>query len=453
MIEVTSASGSEEARKRVLRAVRDEHVETVYLQFTDIPGAIKSLAVPASQLPAALSRGVWFDGSSVEGLARVVESDLYLRPDLTTFAPLPWESSPAARLICDLCLPDGSAFPADPRGVLRAAMSEAADLGYDYRVSCEVEYFVFEDAPGLDGRARLEPTPVDRSSYFELSPDRATALTRTATQALVEFGIPVQGTHHEVAPGQHEIDLAEMNALAAADAIAALKWALRAIGRRARLLVSFMPKPLTGESGSGLHVAQMLVDRATGEDAFLDRAAPYQLSAVGCHFLAGQLAHARGLSAVVAPLVNSYKRLTSGDEAPACVSWARLSRGALIRVPDVKHDQPIRLEFRASDPACNPYLALAVLLRAGLDGIAAQTPLPPAEDFAGASGELGGEEAVNALPRTLGEALDELEWDPVVRATLGDSIYDRFLTVKQQEWVAFSRHVSVWELSHYLESA
>lgn len=429
-----------------------EGVESVQLQFTDIPGTIKSVTIPAGRLASVLERGLWFDGSSVEGLARVAESDLYLRPDPSTLAVLPWERPPTARLICDLYQPDGTPFGADPRRALRTALASAADLGFVYRVGCELEFSIFHGAEATDdGRLR----PIDSGGYFELTEARAEGLCREATRALGALGFAVEMTHHEVAPGQHEIDLAVTGALELADALIALKSALRVYGRRADLLVSFMPKPIADKSGSGLHIQQVLVDGGEGKDAFFDPERPYQLSAVGRRFIAGQLAHARGMCAVVAPLVNSYKRLMGGEEAPAHITWARRSRGALIRVPDATPRDQTRIELRAPDPSCNPYLALAVMLRSGLDGIATELELPePIEEpLVREPRHAESEPIVSVLPSTLAEALEGLAWDPVVRDALGQPIYERFLAAKEREWAEHSAHVSAWELRRYLESA
>ena len=439
--------------KELVQRARAAGVELVHLQFTDVPGAIKSLTIPTSRLERTLEHGAWFDGSSIEGMARTAESDLYLRPDPDSFAVLPWETTPAARLICDVCLPGGAPFSADPRQALKAALAEAHELGFDYRVGVEFEFFVFEETDSPMAVTR-PLAPVDRSGYFEIQASRAAGLCRQVIDALGSFGVEVEASHAEVGPGQHEIDLAEQGALAAADAIVALKWALRSLGRRAHMLVSFMPKPLEDAPGSGLHISQVLIERDGGGDAFFDPAQRYQLSAVGGQFIAGQLAHARGMAAVVAPLVNSYKRLAGGSEAPGRVTWARLHRGSLLRVPEPAAGRGTRLELRAPDPSCNPYLALAAMLKTGLDGIRHRLALPEPADAAGGEFDLlEGEDVANPLPATLGEALEELNWDPVVREALGQPIFERFVTAKEQEWLAFGRHISAWELSRYLEGA
>jgi glutamine synthetase len=436
----------------IVERARAAGIEVVHLQFTDVPGAIKSLTIPVSRLERTLAYGAWFDGSSVEGLARTAESDLFLQPDLDSFAIVPWEPTPTARLLCDVHLPGGAPFAADPRQALKAVLAEARELGFEYRVSIEVEFFVFEDQVH-DSVATRPLAPVDRTGYFEMQEVRAANLCREAIEALRGFGVEVEATHAEVGPGQHEIDIAELGALAAADAVVALKWALRSLARRTRVLVSFMPKPLEDAPGSGMHVSQVLVETATDADAFFDPAERYELSSVGGQFIAGQLAHARGLSAIVAPLVNSYKRLSGGAEAPARVTWARIHRGALLRVPEPAAGRGARLELRAPDPSCNPYLALAAMLKAGLDGVRNRLPLPEPADESALQLDAEGADMADPLPATLGEALEELNWDPVVREALGQPIFERFLTAKEQEWLAFGRHISSWELARYLEGA
>jgi glutamine synthetase len=441
---------SSDGHVRLLERARAAGIEVVHLQFTDVAGSIKSLTIPASRLERTLEAGAWFDGSSLEGLDRTAESDLYLRPEPDSFAVLPWETTPSARLICDVCLPGDAPFPADPRQVLKGVLAEALELGFEYRVAVEFEFFVFEDRDGV--RTEGDPLiPVDRTGYFEMQNSRAAKLCRETIDALASFGVGVESSHAEVGPGQHEIDLAEHGALQAADGIMALKWALRSIARRGQMLVSFMPKPLEDAPGSGLHISQVLVDQRSAGQAFFDPSQLYELSTIGGQFIAGQLAHARGMSAVIAPLVNSYKRLAGGAEAPSKVTWARIHRGALLRVPEPSTGRGTRLELRAPDPSCNPYLALAVMLKTGLEGIRAQLPLPAPCDGDGDGSDVSGDDLANPLPTTLGEALEELNWDPVVRDALGQPIFERFLTAKEREWTAFGRHISHWELDKYLE--
>jgi len=439
-------------RSHVIERAALAHVEFVHLQFIDVVGGIKSVTIPAARLGACLSDGTWFDGSAIEGRARTVEGDLYLRPDPSTFAVLPWEQVPTARLICNLVEPDGTQFAADPRYALQAALADAEDLGLAYRIASEIEFFLFEDrGEATTSGQRLDL--IDRSSYFELPSDRASLVCQSATSALGALGLDIETMHHEVGPSQFEIDLAESNALGAADSIVTLKWALRAFARRQGLLASFMPKPLADAPGSGLHFHQVLVDQRSGENLLFDPLGTHQLSPIARHFIAGQLAHARGMCALLAPLVNSYKRLTGGDEAPARIVWARSNRGALIRVPEVNQRTVMRIELRAADPSCNPYLALACMLRAGLDGIQNELPLPePVEESIFAADNVE-EEIADPLPNELGAALEELDWDPVVRSAIGQGIYERFLTAKEREWAAFRRHISTWEIQSYLESS
>jgi len=437
-------------RRSTLERLAADRVQFVELQFTDIPGASKGVTIPAARLADALDEGVWFDGSAVDGLARVAEHDLFLRPDIDTYAIVPWATSPTARFIADLHFPSGEVFGADPRRALKTVLDQTAALGFDYRVACELEFWIFEARDTGSGLI-----PVDGGGYFEVTTERAELLCRRAVSALGALGVDVAMSHHEVAPGQHEIDMSPMGALALADALVATKTALRAFGREKGLLVSFMPKPIADAAGSGLHVQQFLIDRRDGSDAFFASDDPYGLSQHGKRFIAGQLAHARGLSAVIAPLVNSYKRLMGGAEAPGHISWARTNRGSYIRVPQAGPRGRTQIELRAPDPSCNPYLALAAMLRAGIDGIESDLPLPdPVEQPSSRPATRGAEEdPVELLPRTLDEALEGLEWDPVVRGALGQEIYERFLVAKEREWAEHSAHVSTWELRAYLERA
>jgi glutamine synthetase len=448
----------------VLKAAQEKDVEFIHLQFTDVPGSIKGISIPTERLSDCFSNGVWFDGSSVEGLARLAESDLYLRPDPATFAIIPWERPTTGRLLCDLMTPDGVPFSADPRHVLRRSLAEAAELGFSYRVGAEVEFYLFEereaDRASDDKRRRREGArnssplvPSDSRSYFELSDERAANLCQSAIKILRSFGYNVAATHHEASPGQHEIDLGLDDALRTADGIVALKLVVRALASKAGLLPTFMPKPLEMATGSGVHLPQVIVNVATNQNAFFDPQGDHQLSAIGQSFVAGQIAHARGMTAILAPLVNSYKRLLGGDEAPFQVDWARTNRSAFIRIPEAAQVGACLIEVRAPDPSFNPYLGLAVLLHCGLDGIRNHIPLAaPAEQSPGRLS--GGDDAVNdRLPSTLGEALEEIEWDMVVREALGQPVYERFATAKEQEWLSYRHHISSWELETYLDRA
>jgi glutamine synthetase len=456
-------NGTTETNAGVVKAAKDRNVKFIDLQFIDIPGSIKGVSVPIERLAACFEEGVWFDGSSVEGLARLAESDLYLQPDPSTFAIMPWKEPTTGRLLCDLVTPDGVPFAADPRFVLRRILTEANDLGYSYRVGAEVEFYLFEeDAADRAGnavsrrRGVVEAAPLfpsDTRGYFELPDDRAATLCQNAVKIMREFGYQMAATHHEASPGQHEFDLGPDDAIRTADAIVALKLIIRAMASKAGLRPTFMPKPIENATGSGVHLSQFLVDPATGQNAFFDPLGDHQLSGVARSFVAGQIAHARGMSAVLAPLVNSYKRLLGGDEAPSEVDWARTNRSAFIRIPEVTHPAACLIEARAPDPSFNPYLGLAVLLHCGLEGIRSRFRLgPPAEQSPGRSPS-GDDSVLDRLPSTLGEALSAIESDMVVRSALGQPLYERFATAKEQEWLAYRHHISRWELETYLDSA
>ncbi|HLZ09669.1 MAG TPA: type I glutamate--ammonia ligase, partial [Chloroflexota bacterium] len=345
-----------------------EQVRFVNLQFTDVVGLVKSVTIPMEHLPDAVEHGRWFDGSSIEGFARIAESDMYLIPDIRTFQVIPWEQgeNTTARTICWVHSPTGELFPGDPRAVLARVLSEADEMGYSFNAGPEVEFFLFLP----DEAGRPQPLAHDRAGYFDFSTDLASYVRKEMVNALEHMGIKVETSHHEVAAGQHEIDFEYADALTAADNTVTFKYTLKAIAQKHNLYATFMPKPLFGVNGSGMHTHQSLSDR-DGKNAFADATNEYGLSATAKHFIAGQLHHARGMAAVVAPLVNSYKRLVPGYEAPVYVSWARVNRSALIRVPKVSSGrlESTRAEIRCPDPSCNPYLAFAVMLAAGLDGI------------------------------------------------------------------------------------
>ncbi|MCC6801026.1 MAG: glutamine synthetase [Anaerolineae bacterium] len=431
--------------------LRDRQVRAVDLQFTDVMGMIKSVTIDLDFLPAAVEAGVWFDGSAVESFARVAESDMYLLPDLSTLAVLPWEPQRpdvgrTARVFCDVYTPNAQPFAGDPRGALRRAVEAAAQQGVRYCVAPELEYYIFRDPPG-EGPLLAD----DQASYFDASDGAARVIRKRTGDALRAMGVVVESSHHEVGGGQHELDLAPLDALQAADAIVTARMALRTIARQEGRFASFMPKPITSAPGSGMHVHQWLASCETGENLFTDPTHDYGLSAAGQHFLAGQLAHAREMCAVLAPLVNSYRRLMAGLEAPIFVTWAQLNRGALVRVPRLAEGQRTgtRIEMRAPDPSCNPYLAFAVLLQAGLRGMRDELPLPPAADE-----ELyevsNRRRHLTTLPTSLDAALEELESSELAREALGLHLYERFLEAKRLEWQDYLLVVSPWELERYL---
>jgi len=435
----------------LLRQLHERDIRTVELQFTDVAGMIKTVTIDAERVEDALRRGVWFDGSAVEGFARVAESDMYLQPDLSTFAVIPWEAAReevgrTARLICDVYTPNGQPFAGDPRGALRRAVEQAAAHGLRYVIAPEIEFYLFRRPP-----AELALHPDDQAGYFDAADGAARVIRRRVSDALRGMGIVVESSHHEVGNGQHELDLAPADALHMADAILTARMAVRTIAQQEDRFATFMPKPLTDAPGSGMHVHQALHDAQTGANRFADAANPYGLSAEGQSFLAGQLAHARAICAVLAPLVNSYKRLMAGLEAPIYVTWAQLNRGALLRVPRLAGPEGAgtSIEMRCPDPSCNPYLAFTALLYAGLRGIEDGLALPPA-----AEEELYAIPArrrhLTTLPSSLREALEEFETSELMREALGLHLFERFRDAKRLEWEDYLPVVSPWELERYL---
>ncbi|MDY7077614.1 MAG: type I glutamate--ammonia ligase [Chloroflexota bacterium] len=442
----------------LLARVREDQVRFVSLQFTDILGTIKSVTIPVGRLAAALEQGVWFDGSSIEGFARIYESDRVLVPDPTTYQVLPWSTPERrrARLICDVHSPDGTPSPNAPRVVLKRMMARAAERGI-YNVGPELEFFLFKRNNERNGGYPTRPAPHDVGSYFDFSPrDEAQQVRSEIILALEGMGMQVEMSHHEVATGQHEIDFRYADALTSADNAVTFKYTVRAVAATHGIYASFMPKPIFGINGSGMHVHQSFFD-AEGRNLFYDPDDEYRLSRLAHNFIAGQLEHARALAAVVAPTVNSYKRLTPGYEAPVYICWAQLNRSALIRVPGhgAQQEAATRLELRCPDPSANPYLAFAAMLAAGLDGIERDLIAPPPvnEDVYDFDERDLRERAIGTLPGTLAEALDGLEQDEVIKGALGPDITDAFLRAKRSEWNEYRIQVTNWELERYLETA
>jgi len=440
-----------------IEAARASGIRFVQLQFTDIIGHVKAVTIPIHRLEDSVRHGTWFDGSSIEGFTRIAESDQYLVPDMATFAEIPWQkasgSRGTARVICDVFTPRGEPFVGDPRGVLRRQVERARELGYIVNTGPELEFFLFR----RDENGRIAPLPHDQAGYFDFSTDLAQEVRQDMVDALEAFGIKVEAAHHEVAAGQHEIDFQYSDALATADNAITFKFALKAIAQQHGLYATFMPKPIFGINGSGMHTHISLYSVEQQANAFADPANPYGLSETGRSFMAGVLAHARGMSAILAPTVNSYKRLTPGYEAPTYLTWGRTNRSALIRVPKTspgKSTEGTRAEVRCPDPSSNTYLAFAVLIAAGLDGVARKLELgPPVEESlfemdAARIAEMG----IREMPGSLGDAIDELERDPVIREALGEHVYGHFIEAKRAEWNDFRLHVSQWELDRYLEA-
>ncbi|GCE47645.1 glutamine synthetase [Thermosporothrix hazakensis] len=452
--------------EKVMATIEHERVRFVNLEFTDIVGMAKCVTIPVEQFVNSVRYGKWFDGSSLEAFARVAESDMYLFPDLSTFAVLPDKVRPVptieatpdeelsasdvvARVICEVRTPEGERFDGDSRATLMQALQLAQEMGFFYRVSPELEFFLLR----FEGKTPT-PLPHDRGSYFDLSTDLATVVRRQMVRALQKMGFTIEASHHEVAEGQHELDFEIADALHIADGLMTAKYVLKAIASQYNLYATFLPKPFFGINGSGLHTHQQLISKETGKNAFVDMQAEYGLSQIGRYFIAGQLAHAPAMCAILAPLVNSYKRLVRGYEAPVLINWGRINRQALIRVPHLSKDPEtsMRIELRCADPSCNPYLAFAVMLRAGLDGIQRKLDLPgPMEENLFLQDE-GGRLRPRArlLPATLGEALDALRSDSLIRETLGDSIYEGFIDAKSIEWTEYREQVHGWEIDRYL---
>ncbi|HUI31059.1 MAG TPA: glutamine synthetase family protein [Candidatus Acidoferrales bacterium] len=437
--------------EQLLQLVKERGVNFIDLQFTDVGGAVKNVTIPTRELEATLNHGIWFDGSSIEGFARIAESDMYLIPDTSTFAVLPWLSGDetTARLICDVYTPDSQPFLGDPRAVLKHVLAEAEKMGFIYNTGPELEFFVLK--PSAD-EGIIPPRPQDSASYFDQPIDMiATSMWRQVTEALEAFGIETEAMHHEVATGQHEIDFRYSNALKTADNAVTFRVVVKVIVGQKGLYATFMPKPIRGISGSGMHVHQSLTYKANGTNAFSDPGDPHGLSKIAKHFIAGQLAHARGMCAVLAPLTNSYKRLVAGYEAPVYISWGRINRSALIRIPRAHTHESTRLELRCPDPSCNPYLAFAVMLAAGLDGIRRELPIPEATEedvYLIANTKRGSK--LDVLPGSLEEAIVEMEKDAVVRDALGAHTFERFISAKRLEWEDYRLEVTPWELDKYL---
>ncbi|MDW8325167.1 MAG: type I glutamate--ammonia ligase [Anaerolineales bacterium] len=433
----------------VEKIIKDAGIRFINLQFTDIMGVVKSVGLPTEMWADVLDHGMWFDGSSVQGFARIAESDMLLHPDLDTFAVIPWDTDvPTARVICDAYLPTGEPFEGDPRRVLKRALAEAKKMGFDYYTGPELEFFLFK--PHADG-SLMPLTPHDQAGYFDVSTDLAHSVRRQMVTALGSFGIRVEALHHEVAVGQHEIDFKYDNALRTADNAVTLRLTLKAIAQKNGLYCTFMPKPVAGINGSGMHTHQSLW--RDGKNAFADGDDEYGLSPIAKHFIAGQLKHARAISAVIAPLVNSYKRLVPGYEAPVYISWARINRSALIRIPKVSPGRvatATRIELRCPDPSANPYLAFAVMLMAGLDGVQHKLPAPPPNEEDLYHLDEARQKSLTAMPGSLGEAIEELKKSELVRRTFGDHLFERYLEGRIQEWNEYRLSVSQWELERYL---
>jgi glutamine synthetase len=438
------------SQEQMLKIIQEKNVEFLRLQFTDISGIVKNVAIPATQMGKALKSGISFDGSSIEGFARIQESDMVLRPDLTTFSLLPWRSkdgSNEARLICDVHLPNGKPFEGDPRYVLRKQLEIAKEMGFTMNVGPELEFFLFEKQNG--GSAT---TPHDYGGYFDLGPlDLAEDVRREIVRALTQMGFTIEASHHEVARGQHEIDFVYDDALKNADKVVTFKYVTKTIAMQEGLRATFMPKPIYGASGTGMH-ANISLFRGL-ENAFFDPDTEMNISDLARYFVGGLIEHACAITAIANPLINSYKRLVSGFEAPVYITWSGPNRSSLIRIP-AGRGLSTRLEFRSPDPTCNPYLTFAVILAAGLDGI--KRGIDPGEPVDLNVYHLTALEResmdIKTLPANLKEALDYLEADKVIREALGEHVYENIMRLGLSEWDAYNTFVHPWEIERYINN-
>ena len=439
---------SKYTKEDIIRIVREEHIQFIRMQFVDIFGQMKNVTVPASQIEKAVDGQIMFDGSSIEGFTRIEESDQYLRPDLDTFVVLPWnqEFGVSARLICDVCNPDGSPFSGDPRGILRNVLKQAADMGYSFNVGPECEFFLFK----TDSEGKPTTRTNDEVGYFDQGPlDTGEFTRRRICLALEKIGFEIEASHHECGAGQHEIDFKYADALTAADNIMTFKLAVKTLAMQDGLHATFMPKPIFGAPGNGMHINMSLFK--DGKNAFYDENGERKLSKIAYQFIAGVLEHINAICSLTNPLVNSYKRLVSGYEAPCYVSWSTSNRSALIRVPSPRGTST-RVELRNPDPSCNPYLALAVCLAAGLDGIKRGLTPPPevTENIYDLTEEERNAKGVGDLPSDLRHALKELRKDSVIKEVLGSHALTQYLAGKEAEWESYCTRVSSWEIERYI---
>lgn len=436
------------SKEDIIHMVREGDVQFVRMQFTDVFGQLKNVAITASQIEKAVNNQIMIDGNAIEGFVRIEESDQYLYPDLDTFAILPWrpQLGKVARLVCDVYNPDGTHFVGDPRNVLKRAIQKAADKGYVFNVGPECEFFLFQ----TDESGRATTKTSDEAGYFDLGPlDHGEGTRREIILALEAMGFEIEASHHEVAAGQHEIDFKYADALKTADNIMTFKLAVKSLAQKNGLHATFMPKPIYGSSGSGMHLNMSLFK--DGRNIFCDEQDPRGLSKEAYHFIAGLLHHVKGMTAVINPLVNSYKRLVPGFEAPCYVAWSASNRSALIRIPAAR-GQSTRVELRSPDPACNPYLALAVCLVAGLDGM--ERGLEPPEEIKENIFEMDAKareaKGIENLPISLNEAILELKKNRLIQETLGSHVLDNYIEGKLAEWNEYRGQVSDWEYKKYL---
>ena len=438
--------------KVIKEKIKRDNVKFIQLQFTDLYGIVKSLTIPLRLLDEAFDNGVWFDGSSILGFSRICESDMYLKPDKETYAVIPWlqsEFGNTARFICDVYKPNGEHFEGDPRYILKKMLKKAEEKGFVYNTGPELEFFL------LERKENLSPLPHDRGSYFDLTTDQAYNIRREMMITMEKFGIEIETSHHEVAIGQHEISFKYSNALKTADNAITMRFIVKAIAQKYGLHATFMPKPLAGENGSGMHVHQSLADVKTGKNLFYNKDDKYNLSKTAYNFIAGQLKEIKAMSAILSPTVNSYKRLVPGYEAPVYISWGRTNRSALIRIPSSfkGKEKSTRIELRSPDPSSNIYLAFAVMLSAGLEGIEKDFPVipPQEEDIYLLTEKQIEENKIQTIPHSLWEALQELKKSELIKKTLGEHTFYNYLEAKKKEWDNYIIQVTEWEIKEYLD--
>ncbi|MBS7315396.1 MAG: type I glutamate--ammonia ligase [Clostridiaceae bacterium] len=436
------------SKEDIIRLVKEQDIEFIRMQFTDIFGQLKNVAITKSQIEKAVNNQIMIDGSSIEGFVRIQESDQYLYPDLSSFQVLPWrpQYGKVARFICDVYNPDGTPFVGDPRGVLQRVLKKAADMGYSFNVGPECEFFLFQ----TDSEGKPTTQTNDEAGYFDLGPlDHGEGTRREICLALEAMGFEIEASHHEVAAGQHEIDFKYDEALPAADNIMTFKLAVKTLAQKNGLHATFMPKPIFGVNGSGMHTNMSLFQN--GKNVFYDPSDARGLSKEAYSFIAGLLAHVRGMTAITNPLVNSYKRLVPGYEAPCYLAWSASNRSALIRIPAAR-GQSTRVELRCPDPSCNPYLALAVCLAAGLDGIERGLTPPDeiTENIFAMDDAARAAAGIASLPGSLAEALEALKADPLMRETLGEHVFTQYVAGKEKEWDEYRTQVSDWECRKYI---
>ncbi len=443
----------DESKDKVLEEAKRSNVRLIVLQFVDILGTLKSVTIPVEHLEDALDEGHPFDGSSVEGFVRIYESDLVAMPDPTTFAILPWRprDRKEARVICDIQRPGGKPFESDPRQILKRALHDLEQEGYIFNVGPELEFFLLK----MNGEPITKPVAHDFGGYFDYSPlDLAVDVRRDATFALQEMGFDIEMSHHEVAPGQHEIDFKFEEALTTADKVITYKTVVKSIALAHGLHATFMPKPFFGQNGSGMHVHQSLYAVQTGRNAFFDAEDRYNLSTDAYHFIGGQLKYIREIAGFLAPTVNSYKRLTPGYEAPVYICWGRRNRSALIRVPDYfpGKEDAVRVELRCPDPSCNPYLAFTVMLKAGLTGMREkiEPPEPVEEDVYEFNDQKLAQFYIKTLPSSLGEAIEDMRSSRLVKDAIGEFTFEKYVEAKKREWDEYRLQVTNWEINRYL---